>query len=168
LAVASTNKPEGKRYAQAVSGLLKTYHLDDIDGTTRSHAIRIVQNLEAITEWRANQEESERLNHPTTVWRRFALSEEWRAKRGIKPKERHLSPKPTKKQLEALQAEVDTTRTDNERVKDECETLRRELEAKNVAAPAAASETMMTSAYRTSLTAQIDVVRSPPSSPVKN
>jgi hypothetical protein len=139
--IASTDKPQGKRYAQAVSGLLKTYQLDEIDGTTRSHAIRIVQNLEAVTDWRAKQEEPQRLNHPTTVWRSFALSEEWRgiqAERGIKPKERRSSPKPTKKQLEALQAELETTRTDCELFKDECESLRRELEAKNVAAPATA------------------------------
>lgn len=143
MALTSTNKPEGRCYTRVASALLKTYHLDDIDGTTRSHAIRIVQNLEAVTDWRAKQEEPEHLNHPTRVWRNFALSQEWRgikAERGIKPKERRSSPKPTKKQLEALQAELETTRTDCELFKDECESLRRELEAKTVTAPVTAKE----------------------------
>jgi hypothetical protein len=143
MAVVSTNKPEGKRYAQVVSGLLKTYHLNEIDSATRSHAIDIMRNLDAVADWRAKQKEPERLNHPTTVWRSFALSEKWRAIRAgddIKPKARHSSPKPTKSQFEALQAELDTTRTECERFKDECKTLKREFEAKNIAAPATASK----------------------------
>ena len=143
MAVASVNKPEGKRYARVVSGLLKTYNLDGLDSATRSHAIAIVQNLELVTYWRAKQKKPERLNHPTTVWRSFALSEEWRAvqsRHGIKPKERRSPPRPIKKQLEALQAELGTTRADYERVNDECQTLRSKLEANNVAAPAMASE----------------------------
>jgi hypothetical protein len=125
-----------------VSGLLKTYKLDGIDGATRSHAVAIVENLEAVTAWRAKQKKPECLNHPTTVWRSFALSEECRAVRaqhGIKPKERRSPPSPPKNQLEALQAELDTAWADYERVKDECQTLKRELEANNVAAPAMAS-----------------------------
>jgi hypothetical protein len=135
MAVASTNKPEGRCYTRAVSGLLKTYHLDEIDGATRSNAISIMLNLEAVTDWRAKQKKSERLNHPTTVWRNFIL---WRD--GTKKKGPHSSTKLTKKHLEALQAELDTTRTDYERVKDECETLRRESDAKHFAAPTSTKE----------------------------
>ena len=138
MAIACTNKPKGKRYAQAVSGLLKTYHLDEIDAATRSHAIDIMQNLEAVTDWRAKQKNPDRLNHPTTVWRSFASSDEWRISQvgcGIKSKERRSSARPKKKQLEALPAALDTTQTGYERIDDA-----RELEAKALTASAPTKE----------------------------
>lgn len=112
MAIASTNKPKGRRYSKAVSGLLKTYQLDRIDGATRSNAIKIVQNLEAVTAWRSRQEKLETLNHPSTVWRWFTLSDDWRAiqmQLGITPKERQSSPKPKKRRatLENGLARVD-------------------------------------------------------------
>src|ERR1700734_222207 len=87
--VASTDKPEGRRYAKAVSELLKAYQLDQIDGATRWNAIKIVQNLHAVTVWRAEQPKREALNHPSTVWRKFA--------------KKLQSPKPNKKRRAALE-----------------------------------------------------------------
>ena len=114
MAIASTNKPEGKPYTQAVSGLLKTYRLDEINCSTRSHAINIAHNLEAVTKWRAKQGKPERLNHPTTVWRAFALSDEWHAiqlRLGIEPKKRKSSPK-LRGALATLLANQNLTRND--------------------------------------------------------
>jgi|HubBroStandDraft_6_1064221.scaffolds.fasta_scaffold177383_2 hypothetical protein len=87
---ASTDKPRGRRYAKAVSELLETYKLDQIDCATRSNAIKILQNLDAVTAWRNKQKNPEALNHPSTVWRKFV-------------KERQSSPKPSRRRRATLE-----------------------------------------------------------------
>ena len=101
MAVAYTNKPTGKGYNTAMSGLLTEYHLDDMDGTARKDMVAIMQNLAAVENWRNKQKNPTHLNHPTTVWRSFAKSDDYKAVQmengDYKPKPDKVSPreKPT-------------------------------------------------------------------------
>jgi hypothetical protein len=77
--IAGTNEPKGKGYSQAMSALLAEYRLDDIEQVARKDTFDIMQHLTAVERWRSKQRSPEALNHPTTVWRRFKGSDEYKA-----------------------------------------------------------------------------------------
>jgi hypothetical protein len=94
MAIAFTNKPSGKGYNVAMSGLLQEYKLDDMEAVARNDMIAIMEHLNSVEAWHAKQRNRERLNHPTTVWRHFKNSDEYKADmmaRGNTPPEDHSS-----------------------------------------------------------------------------
>lgn len=70
---AHTNKPEGRRYSQEFSALLKVNGFDAIDKSTRSRLFFILDNLAEIEKWLAIVPANKRLelNHPHTIWRAY-------------------------------------------------------------------------------------------------
>ena len=127
--IAKVVKPEGRRYAEVMSNLLRAYDLADMDDATRHHAIHIMQNLNTVSAWRMKQKDSERLNHPTTIWRQYVKSEDYAAAEHERPRRQsQKSPKPVQKELEATQAELEARNADYERLKAENDELRRRRE----------------------------------------
>ena len=85
MAIASTNKPEGKGYSMAMSGLLEEYGFGDTEEERRNGAaaradlLKCMEHLSEIEIWRAKQRDLSGLNHPTIVWRHFKQSKEGKA-----------------------------------------------------------------------------------------
>ena len=91
MAIAGTNQPKGKGYSTAMSGLLTEYHLDDMDGVARNDMLSIMDHLAAVDNWRNKQKNPTRLNHPTTVWRGFKQSDDYKA---VQMEQGEYRPKP--------------------------------------------------------------------------
>jgi hypothetical protein len=72
---AHVNKPEGRRYNQEFSYLLKANDLDEVDKATRSRLFAILNNPE-IESWLATLPTNKklRLNHPDAIWRAYQNS----------------------------------------------------------------------------------------------
>ena len=70
---AHTNKPEGRRYNQEFSDLLKANGFDTIDKSTRSRLFCILDNVGDVEKWLATVPANKRLtlNHPHTIWRAY-------------------------------------------------------------------------------------------------
>jgi hypothetical protein len=79
MAIAGTNQPQGKNYSAAMSALLQTYALDDMEKSIRKDLMDIMENLVAFNDWRDKQPIPTALNHPTTVWRKFQSSGAYKA-----------------------------------------------------------------------------------------
>jgi hypothetical protein len=74
MAAAGTNKPVGKRYNQDWAELLMHLpHLEKCDSTTRTHAMWLANEWEAVFGWFQTLAVNERikLGHPTAVRRRY-------------------------------------------------------------------------------------------------
>jgi hypothetical protein len=88
---AGVNKPEGKGYNQCFGEWLTEYGLDDMDKGDRSRLFNVMDNLPAIEEYRKTLTTTERLklNHPSTVWRK------WKSSQEPEPRDHNGQPKPT-------------------------------------------------------------------------
>ena len=94
MAEAVTNRPEGGAYDRIFGEKLRDEKLD-FDKGDRSRLFSVMDNRAAIEEWRATLTTSERrkLNHPSTVWRK------WKAATTI-PEDREKAPSKSEKLLE--------------------------------------------------------------------
>jgi hypothetical protein len=70
---AHANKPEGRRYNQEFSDLLKANGFDGIDKATRSRLFAILDDITEIESWLATVPANKKLrfNHPDTIWRAY-------------------------------------------------------------------------------------------------
>jgi hypothetical protein len=70
---AHVNKPEGRRYNQEYSDLLKAYGFAGIDKAVRSKLFFILDNNAEIEKWLTTVPAHRRLelNHPQTIWRAY-------------------------------------------------------------------------------------------------
>ena len=70
---AHANKPEGRRYNQEFSDLLKANGFDGIDKSTRARLFLVLGHEAAIDDWLATVPPKKRLhlNHPNTIWRAY-------------------------------------------------------------------------------------------------
>ena len=70
---AHVNKPEGRRYSQEFSDLLKANGFDAIDKSTRSRLLSVLDNIAKIEKWLATVPANKQLelNHPHTIWRAY-------------------------------------------------------------------------------------------------
>lgn len=73
---AHTNKPEGRRYNQEYSDLLRANGFDGIDKATRSRLFAVFDNIAEIDKWLATVPVNKRLhlNHPDAIWRGWQKS----------------------------------------------------------------------------------------------
>jgi hypothetical protein len=72
--VAGSAEPRGRAYNTAYSEWLNHYRgIRDLDDAARAVLLKIMEERPAIEQWRASLTEPQRrrLNHPTTVWRKF-------------------------------------------------------------------------------------------------
>jgi hypothetical protein len=69
MALARTNKPEGRRYNMEFGAWLAAHSFDDLEGTARKRLLQCMENIAAIETWLATLEIAKRLrlNHPATV-----------------------------------------------------------------------------------------------------
>jgi hypothetical protein len=74
MSVAETNRPIGRGYNTAMSGLLEHYEIADMGETARAHILKVMENLAAVEEWRAKQHDPDDLNHPSRVWQKYQRS----------------------------------------------------------------------------------------------
>ena len=88
MSVAETNRPIGRGYNTAMSGLLEEYDLNDMSETSRAHILKIMENLAAVEEWRAKQNDPDDLNHPSRVWQKYQRSSTQADERTQKERER--------------------------------------------------------------------------------
>jgi hypothetical protein len=73
-----------------MSQLLIEYKLDGMEAVTRGDLLSIMEHLDTVESWRSKQKQLESLNHPTTVWRKFKNSNDWKEAQialGLKPAE---------------------------------------------------------------------------------
>jgi hypothetical protein len=75
---AGANQPKGRGYNGAMSALLIVYGLDGIEQVTRADLLMITEHLDLVESWRSRQKQPESLNHPSTVWRQFEKSNDWK------------------------------------------------------------------------------------------
>jgi hypothetical protein len=70
---AHTNRPEGRRYNQEYSDLLKANGFAGIDKAVRSKLFFILDNIAEIEKWLATLPANKRLelNHPHAIWRAY-------------------------------------------------------------------------------------------------
>ena len=70
---AHVNKPEGRRYSQEFSDLLRANGFDAIDKSTRSRLLSVLDNITGIGKWLATVPANKQLelNHPHTIWRAY-------------------------------------------------------------------------------------------------
>jgi len=75
-----SQKPQGRRYSDAMTAWLAKSGFDEIPESTRCEAVKLVEDI-AISEWRDTLPEHERvqLNHPRSVLHAYDLAR--RAKR---------------------------------------------------------------------------------------
>jgi hypothetical protein len=116
MSVAETNRPIGRGYNAAMSGLLEEYGVADMSETARAHILKIMENLAAVEEWRAKQPDPDDLNHPSRVWQKFQRSstqadERTQQLREQRRAERKLSAnqelEAAQEQIRELEAEID-------------------------------------------------------------
>lgn len=70
---AHVNKPEGRRYSQEYSDLLRANGFDAVDKSTRSRLLSVLENIAEIEKWLATVPANKQLelNHPHTIWRAY-------------------------------------------------------------------------------------------------
>jgi hypothetical protein len=80
------NKPKGRSYNAAFSAWQKKYSFESLDKGDRSRLLNMMDHRKEIDDWLQTLPESERLrlNHPSSVWRR------WKGATS-KPKEQKIS-----------------------------------------------------------------------------
>jgi hypothetical protein len=73
---ANTDKPYGSRFTDAMGRWLRQHGLDGIRKSERSRALSVLENLPAISVWRAGLDEDGRrqINHPEAIWRGWRRS----------------------------------------------------------------------------------------------
>jgi hypothetical protein len=78
LKLAGTNKPFGARYTTAMALWLETHGLDGLHQQERWWALKVVDNLTEIDNWRATLDDvsRRRWNHPQSAW------DNWRRSQG--------------------------------------------------------------------------------------
>jgi hypothetical protein len=110
--IACSNRPAGGRYRRAFTWWLRKNCFADLEKRTRADLLRIMECLEQIEVWRAGLKEDDRLriNHPTTVWRRWSASKQGARPRGPSRTEQY------KEEIRRLQEENDNLRQKLERV----------------------------------------------------
>jgi hypothetical protein len=94
MAVARTNRPEGRGYSTAMGKLLAEYKLDDMSKATRSAILNVMEHLQDVEAWRVRQPKPEELNNPTVVWLKFKRSGGYQAEHPRPP------PRPSKMHVE--------------------------------------------------------------------
>jgi hypothetical protein len=77
--IAGTNQPKGRGYNETFSVLLNEYRLDDIEQVARRDLFSIMDELTAVNRYRDKKGDPSKLDHPTTVWRQFKTSDEYKA-----------------------------------------------------------------------------------------
>jgi hypothetical protein len=89
---AHTNKPEGRRYNQEFSDLLKANGFAGIDKATRSRLFAILNNIAEIERWLATVPTNKklRLNHPNTIWRAYQKTAVKKSEDDTKKKPSHV------------------------------------------------------------------------------
>ena len=110
---AHANKPEGRRYNQEYSELLKANGFDGIDKAVRSKLFFILDNLTEVEKWLATVPLNKRLtlNHPQTIWRAY--------QRTVKKPDDATPKKPS--HVELLKASLIESQEENARLKHEAE-----------------------------------------------
>lgn len=73
MAAAKTNAPVGTRYNRCMGAWLAERGLDGISTQERYRALLVLENLPAISAWRATlpPDVLRRLNHPNAIWQHF-------------------------------------------------------------------------------------------------
>jgi hypothetical protein len=91
--VSGKNTPEGKGYNQAFSKWLKDEGFDHLDKGDRKRLMDCIDHQAEIEEWRRSLTMSQRLrlNHPSTVWRRWPQSVQEAKPRRSKPVKAHIA-----------------------------------------------------------------------------
>ena len=71
--MSGTNRPHGANYHKHMGKLLRETGFDLIQPSTRCSCHHVVNNLEAVENWRASRTETERLrcSHPDAVWKMY-------------------------------------------------------------------------------------------------
>lgn len=110
---AHVNKPEGRRYNQEYSGLLKAYGFAGIDKAVRSKLFFILDNITEIEKWLATIPANKRveLNHPQSIWRAYQRTIVKKPDDGKKPSH-----------VEQLRASLIESQEENARLRHEIET----------------------------------------------
>jgi hypothetical protein len=88
--VAGTTKTNSQTYRDAIGEELKRTRLETIDKSTRSYLLKIMDNLEEVQAWLAERTNTDRLNHPKTIWKAFQEQfedEEWCDDPGVDPED---------------------------------------------------------------------------------
>jgi len=112
--VSNSPRPEGRAYNTAYSEWLHRYHVHDIDKSVRACLLKCMAEWPAIEEWRALPE-NRRLNHPTTVWRKFNARARTSASRRQRNAARALDElDQSTARLEELEQELQDARSQNE------------------------------------------------------
>jgi hypothetical protein len=94
---AHVNEPSGHRYKVAFAAWLEKFGFRDLDDGDRARLFKVMDNLAAVEKWRAELGTTKRLrlNHPSTVLRK------WQAATTAPSKDRETPKKPTRtKKLE--------------------------------------------------------------------
>jgi hypothetical protein len=110
--IACSNRPVGGRYRRAFTWWLRENGFADLEKRTRADLLRIMECVEQIEVWRAGLDKEDRLriNHPTTIWRRWSASKQGTTSRGRSRTEQY------KEQVRRLQEENDNLRLKLERL----------------------------------------------------
>jgi hypothetical protein len=149
MAISGANAPRGRGYNEAFSALLQAYRLDDIEQVSRKDLFAIMEYLTAVNRWRDKQRAPTRFNHPTTIWRAFKGSDEYKAEqmaRGeYKPPPDKLAPraKPTlleeavalKEHVRDLEGQLQERTEERDSARDELARQRPEIAAVKQPAP---------------------------------
>jgi hypothetical protein len=90
--LSGTTKVTSQAYRDAIGGELKRTGLDIIDGAARSYLLKIMDNLESVEAWLATLTNTDRLNHPKTIWKIWTLFQErdnakWLDDPGVDPED---------------------------------------------------------------------------------
>jgi hypothetical protein len=81
------NKPRGRSYNAAINAFLKKFGFDGLDSGDRSRLLDVMDSLKEIDGWLQKLPESERLrlNHPSSVWRRWKASKKEKDPNRVSP-----------------------------------------------------------------------------------
>jgi hypothetical protein len=109
MAIAQTNRPIGRGYNQAMAALLDEYDIADMGETARAHILKIMENLAAVEEWRAKQDDPDDLNHPSRVWLKYQRSSTQADERTQKERERRRAERKAS-QTQELEAALERIR----------------------------------------------------------
>ena len=106
MSIACSNRPVGGRYRRAFTCWLCKNGFADLEKRTRADLLRIMECLGQIEVWRAGLKGDDRLriNHPTTVWRRWSASKRGARSRGPSRTEQY------KEEIRRLREENDNLR----------------------------------------------------------
>jgi hypothetical protein len=110
--IAGKNEPKGKGYNTAFSVWLKDHGFDGLDGSDRKRLLDVLAHRAEIEEWRSEKltpTERRKINHPSTVWRRWTAYIETPAQKKARKEKREAKQKassnplfsPTVKKLNA-------------------------------------------------------------------